>query len=365
MPSFRARRAWCTAALLVASCRTAEHPGDAALDSARSAEPAASAVADTADPAAADSGRRVPVALPGRRRPRAPLSPLADSIAERLVFVPAGERWLVAAARGKRMLLDIGRVDVEVRRDPARLAAYKLAVADRSPIPAGTRLTLRGPWGQGPATVSGFDTWNGRVVAVLDAGPLVDSLAKAVDPLVGIADRAAVADTSVAASAAADTAVADSAVAAAACVRGDSLSAELRARVSAVRDSVEAAMRGATDLPTIERLVTSLRARASEARGCFGAPGRVAVAVTLWAGNYEWVRERLVLIDDAGKATAFRVADLRFKAHDLIGAFDADGDGVDDIAARGFGQRLGGTSVMRLANGRAERVAAGFSWETR
>ena len=81
------------------------------------------------------------------------------------------------------MLVDIGRVDVEVRRNPARLAAYKLAVEARTPFPTGTRFRLRGPWGADDATINGFDTWNGRIVATVATTPRVDSLAKAVEPL--------------------------------------------------------------------------------------------------------------------------------------------------------------------------------------
>jgi len=78
------------------------------------------------------------------------------------------------------MLVDIGRVDAEVRRDPARLAAYKLAVEARTPFPTGTRFRLRGPWGADDATITGFDTWNGRIVATVATATRVDSLAKSV-----------------------------------------------------------------------------------------------------------------------------------------------------------------------------------------
>ena len=57
----------------------------------------------------------------------APLSPLADSIAERMVFPPSGQLWFTAAARGKRMLVDIGRVDIDVKTEP-RASAYLEAV---------------------------------------------------------------------------------------------------------------------------------------------------------------------------------------------------------------------------------------------
>jgi hypothetical protein len=187
-----------------------------------------------------------------------------------------------------RMLIDIGRVDMEVRRDPARLAAYKLAVEARTPFPTGTRFRLRGPWGADDATIKGFDTWNGRIVATVATTPRVDSLAATVEPLPATAqlvDSASEALT--------DTA----------CVRGP-LSPELEARVKLVRDSLEQALRE-TERPPYERLLKSLKSRSTSAAGCFPR-GRVVVIATLWAGEYEWVREIVVLLDDAGKpATVF------------------------------------------------------------
>ncbi|MBI2408708.1 MAG: hypothetical protein HYV19_10450 [Gemmatimonadetes bacterium] len=66
-----------------------------------------------------------------------------------------------------------------------------------------------------------------------------------------------------------------------------------------------------------------------------------------------------------GAVTALRVDDGRFRAHELLTAFDADGDGVDDLAARGTTQRAGGTALLRLDlnRRRAERLVAGFAWE--
>jgi hypothetical protein len=102
----------------------------------------------------------------------------------------------------------------------------------------------------------------------------------------------------------------------------------------------------------------------SQARGCFGEARR-ALIVSLRAGDVEWVRERLVLIAPGGAVTALRVDDGRFRAHELLTAFDADGDGVDDLAVRGTTQRAGGTAILRidLAKRRADRLAAGFAWE--
>ncbi|HEX4932676.1 MAG TPA: hypothetical protein VFV33_05810, partial [Gemmatimonadaceae bacterium] len=96
--------------------------------------------------------------------------------------------------------------------------------------------------------------------------------------------------------------------------------------------------------------------------GCFGA-ARGVVIVTLYAGDYEWVRERVLLVGDARTVRA-SVRDLRFRAHEALHALDADGDGVDDLAARAWTPRGGGTVILRLAQeSRFERLASGFAWE--
>ena len=289
----------------------------------------------------ADSARAV------RPRRPAPLSPIADTIAERLVFTPATQSWFVAAARGKRMLVDIGRVDIEVRRDPARLAAYKTAVAARSRIPVGARLRLRGPWGGDDAVVTGFDTWNGRIVAVIESSPRVDSLAQTVDPLPATAQLA-------------DSAAPPSDPACAVA----SVPAGVLQRATVVRDSLEQLLRS-TAIPPTARLVASVKIRSTQMPGCFGE-GKLLLLVTLFAGNYEWVRERAVLLSDTGTAMPLRVIDYRFKAHEPMYAFDGDGDGIDDLAARGLAERAGATIVLRFADGKQlERLAGGFAWESR
>ena len=337
--------------------------GDSSVASASPASPVASAESDTAlstgvgslqgsiDSALAATQRRIRPRA--RARPRV-IPPLADTIAEKLVFPPVTQSWFLAAARGKRMLIDIGRVDVEVRRDPKRLEAYKLAVDARSPFPTGTRFRLRGPWGADDATITGFDTWNGRIVATVATSALVDSLAAAVEPLPATAQlvdsaAAAVSDTG--------------------CVRG-ALPPALEARVKVVRDSLEQLLR-TTEKPPYERLMKSLKSRSSSAAGCFPR-GRVVVIATMWAGEYEWVREIVVLLDDAGALSPLRLRDYRFRGHEAIYALDGDGDGVDDLATRGYGPNLGGTSVLRIEEGRTpkeprrlERMATGFAWEIR
>jgi hypothetical protein len=288
-----------------------------------------------------------------RARPKS-LPPLADSIAEKLVFPPVTQSWFLAAARGKRMLVDIGRVDVEVRRDPARLAAYKLAVEARTPFPTGTRFRLRGPWGADDATISGFDTWNGRIVAKVVTSPRVDSLAQTVEPLPATAqlvDSASEAFT--------DTV----------CVRGP-LPAALDARLKVVRDSLEQVLR-LGEKPPYERLLKSLKYRSTAVSGCFPG-GHVIIMATAWAGEYEWVRELVMLMDDTGKLNPLRLRDYRFRGHEAVYALDGDGDGIDDLATKGYGPSLGGTSVLRIVDGRTpkdprrlERMATGFAWEIR
>jgi hypothetical protein len=336
---------------------------DSTTDSPRPESRVPSPAADTAlstgvgslrgsiDSALAATARRVRPAA--RARPRT-IPPLADSIADRLVFPPVTQGWFLAAARGKRMLVDIGRVDVEVRRDPARLAAYKLAVEARTPFPAGTRFRLRGPWGADDATINGFDTWNGRIVATLATSPRVDSIAKVVEPLPATAQLVDSAFGSMT-----DTN----------CVRGP-LSPALDARVKLVRDSLDQWLRMG-EKPPYDRLLKSLKSRSTSAVGCFPG-GRAIVIATLWAGEYEWVREQVVLMDSTGKLSPLRLRDYRFRGHEAIYALDGDGDGIDDLATRGYGPNLGGMSVLRIVDGktpkdprRLERMATGFAWENR
>ena len=303
------------------------------------------------DSALAATAQRI---RPAARARQKQLPPLADSISDKLVFPPVTQGWFLAAARGKRMLVDIGRVDVEVRRDPARLVAYKLAVDARTPFPTGTRFRLRGPWGADDATITGFDTWNGRIVATLATAPRVDSMAKTIEPLpvtAQLVDSASEAldDTT--------------------CVRG-AVPGALETRMKVVRDSLEQFLRS-TEKPPYERLMKSLKSRSTGVSGCF--PGGPAIVIaTLWAGEYEWVREIVVLLDAAGKPIPLRLRDYRFRGHEAIYALDGDGDGIDDIATRGYGPNLGGTSVLRLVDGktpkepkRLERMATGFAWEIR
>lgn len=297
------------------------------------------------------------------RTQNARLSPLADSLARFLVFVPVTQRWFAAASRGQRMLVDLGRVDTTVGDNPVRQAAFREAVAQLGPIVRGDRLRLRGPWGSDDVTVSGFDSWSGRIVATLAVPKHVDSLARATDWLPAVAVRS------------------DSGQHQSPRVCNLEIPPALNARLSAVKDSVVKALRAAKDLPRVNRLANSLKDVSSRTAGCF--ENAIAILlVTLYAGEYEWVRERAFAIDSLGVVRPLTVRDLRFKSHEALAAFDADEDGDDDLAARGRATRAGALVVLRLVDApaparsgaanapapnvpaaRLERAAAGFAWE--
>ncbi len=272
---------------------------------------------------------------------------LADSVRPYLVFAPKGEMWFVAASRGKRMLLDIGRVDLEVRKDSALAAAYRETVAAHAPFKLGGSFTLRAPWGTERVRATAVDSWNGRVVYVLEGSALMDSLAKEKAPLTA----AAVRDTTLGGTPAT-------------CDRAPPIGV-FAERVDAVRDSLEWALR-AEGLPIYERLQRRITVASSRVPGCFGE-ARVMLAVSLRAAATEWSRQRVVLIHPDGSVLPLQVQDFRFRAHDLLHALDADGDGVDDVAAIGRAHLMGGTTVLRYdpTTKRLVRLAAGFSWEER
>jgi hypothetical protein len=278
------------------------------------------------------------------------LSRLADSLSNYLVFPPIGDTAFVVASRNKRMLVDIGRVDAEVRKDSAKAAAFREAVEKRSPVTVGTKFMLRAPWGVEEVTATGVDVWNGRIVLRISGSSAMDSLARGKNTVVATAV--------VAAAGAAGAAKTDS------CDRVKPLSPELSARVTVVRDSLLDELRKGPQ-PLYERLKKKMSLATSQVTGCFGGTGRVALVASLKAANNEWVREKLVIIDEAGKLTSLRINDLRFRAHELIQAFDADGDGVDDLATRATTERAGATTVLLLdlKGKKLVRFAQGFSWE--
>lgn len=285
---------------------------------------------------------------------------LPDSIRPYLVFRPVDESWFVAANRGKRMLLDVGRVDLEVRKDSAVAAAYRTAVAERSPVPMGTRFQLRGPWGSELVTAQGVDSWNGRIVLVLQGSAVMDSLAQRTATVVASAAPLAGPATT----GPAPSAVPVTPPIAPSCLRAP-LTPDERQRVQVVRDSLVKVLRGA-GLPPYPRLASRVTSESSEVVGCFDR-ARIALAVSLRTPTMEWARQRLVLIDATGAVRAVPVEDFRLKVHDLLHALDADGDGLDDLAAVGRTERGGATSILRYDRTarRFTRLASGFAWEDR
>jgi hypothetical protein len=318
-----------------------------------------------------DSGFRL------HRHGERPLSPLADSIANSLVFVPRDRAWFSVASRGRHMLLDIGRADLSIKRDSLMRAAYVEAVSRLSPLALGTVLRLRAPYSiDERVKVTGFDLWNGRIVARLSVSHLLDSLAKAEDMLPATAMRfdttaatAATPDstrgaTATAATVTNGTPTSDSAAKAApaVCVR-DTLPTILATRAIAVRDSL---VRFLTDSakPPYERQLGTARVLSWWVPGCFGI-GHALVVANKRTPEMDFAVERIALVDSIGNVIPVRSVDLRFHAHDPLYVFDADGDGIDDLAARGHGDRSGGLTIMRLdlATRRFVRLVSGFAWE--
>jgi hypothetical protein len=349
----------------LAACRPA--------DSAPSADSAALLAMGEPEPAVRPLDARPTPAAP-RVRPR-PMSPLADSVARLLVWAPRTQTWFAVAARGKRMVVDLGRADVDPRSSAALDSAYHEATARTASVPIGTRLTVRGAWGADEATVAGYSWANGRIVAELAVSPRLDSLARRGWLLPGAARRPTAGETAARAATRPDSTGAvpasDSTSAPApapvlptdTCTRGP-VPAPLAERADIVRDSL-AMWLFEHQAPPFERFNDLTRVESSRTVGCFGV-GRLALVVSLRAGADEWLRQRAVMLDDSGRVSPLRVEDLRFRAHELLTALDADGDGVDDLATRGVAERSGAISILRLVDGRRlVRLASGFAWEAR
>ena len=247
------------------------------------------------------------------------------------------------------MLVDLGRVDLEVRRDSARAALYRQLLVTRAPLGVGTRLRLHGPWGSDDAEISGYDTWNGRIVAVLAVPPRVDSLARRIEPLPASAIRA-------------DSVAPPTGPP---CVR-DTITLAHAQRLDVLRDSVEEALRaGVADIP-YERLAASITVKTTVAHGCFAGGGRTILVSSLRAGSLEYVRERVFLVFETGRVAPMRISGSPWRAHEAIYALDANGDGADDLAVRGASDRAGGTLILRLSSAsRLEKLTGGFNWEQR
>ena len=114
------------------------------------------------------------------------------------------------------------------------------------------------------------------------------------------------------------------------------------------------------------RFAKATTVRGEAALGCFGN-WRAIVVVNSRTPGFEWNEERTLLVAADGKVQTARLRDLRLRAHESLLAFDADGDGVDELSARGLATRMGAQSIMKLdpATRRFARFASGFAWETR
>ena len=143
----------------------------------------------------------------------------------------------------------------------------------------------------------------------------------------------------------------------------DSLPTDVRYRVKEVKDSLDLVVR-AVPRPAYTGVSKKVFVKMTQVNGCFGI-GRTAVSVVLRDDRGEWFVERLVLLDERGRIVAVKVADLRFRWHELLGAYDADGDGIDDLATRAVTERAGATTILRLdtKGKKFERLTAGFAWE--
>jgi hypothetical protein len=373
----------CGGALACPDRRTAPPAQDdstaAATDSVnRTSSDTILAPTDRAVAAAATTAAAPPPPAP----PPRVLSPLADTISQYLVFAPTVQTWFLAAKRGKRLLVDIGRVDTDVRHDHHRTLAFAEAVDALTPVPKGSMLRLYGQWGQDTVAVTGFGDWNGRIVATIKASPHLDSLVRAAPMAFAAAERvdtttradSVVRDTTArgdSVRAADSTHRADSTrhadslqVARDSCL-ADSVPAALLARTALVRDSLELWLRTQPP-PPYDRLLTTEKAQSSQVVGCFGGGNRLALAVDLRAGANEWIRERAVLIDTAGRVTTLRIDDYRFKGHDFLATLDPNGAGIDGIAAKGVMEASGATVILALGpHNRAARWVSGFAWESR
>lgn len=293
------------------------------------------------------------------------LTEAEQQVADGVVFAPSiTERFLVAA-RNKRLLVDVGRVDLDVKKDAQLLPIVRRVSARVGPLAHVTHLRVRGTWGAETDSITGYDVWNGRAVAVLAVGPATDSLLKRNAPLVGVATRVSPADSASAAPAPTSPATTSPATPgpSVACAR-DSIATPFNVRVAAVRDSL---VRWVSDSLRPSYAATArLAVRGDTASGCFGA-WRALVVVTTRTSAFDWSDERSLLVAPDGKPVSARLRDLRLRTHESLVAFDADGDGIDELATRGLAPRMGAQSVLKLdpVSRRFSRFASGFAWETR
>ena len=275
-------------------------------------------------------------------------------VADGIVFFPSMIERFVAASRNKRLLVDLGRVDLATKPDAQHMAVVRRVASLVGPLSHVPFVRVRGSWGTEVDSITGYDVWNGRIVAVLAPSSRADSLLKKSAPLLAVATRMLVP---------ADTTAPDTLAGAKGCAR-DSVPPELPARVALVRDSL---VKWVTDsLKPPYGLPTKLTVRGDTVSGCFG-PWRALVVVTTRTSAFDWSDERALLVAPDGKPATARLRDLRLRTHESLVAFDADGDGIDELAARGLAPRMGAQSILRLdpATRRFLRLASGFAWETR
>jgi hypothetical protein len=302
-----------------------------------------------------------------RVTPKLPaLTEAEQQIADGVVFAPRMTERFLVASRKKRLLVDVGRVDL-AKLDAEQLATLRRVSARTGPFNGVTHLRVRGSWGEETDSIVGYDVWNGRAVAVLAASPATDSLLKKNASLVGVATRAVASTDSVEAPAApvkqagAATSATPMPVV---CVR-DSLVPQMQLRVTAVRDSLQRWVTDSLHSPFI-RFAKATTVRGEAALGCFGA-WRAVVVVTSRTPGFEWNEERALLVAPDGMVQTARLRDLRLRAHESLLAFDADGDGIDELSTRGLATRMGAQSILKLdpSTRRFARFASGFAWETR
>ncbi|MGQ0766445.1 MAG: hypothetical protein ACT4OZ_12355 [Gemmatimonadota bacterium] len=300
---------------------------------------------DTLRATAVDSAAQVTTRIPERHAAPRRLPPVADTIAQRLVFFPATQRWFLGAVRDSQFGIDLGRIDIDLQKPPSRLAAFASAAEATSPWEKGTTFRLRGAWGEEDATITAFVAVGNRIIARLALSQLAESVLVVSRRGGGVATAQLVESATPS--------------------RESACSREapevLTRRLNRAADSLVNILRSG-EQPVFDRLRQSLRARKSTIVGCFGAWRGIAIA-SLSAGDYEWARERAVLVGDSG-VRSLTVRDLRYRSHEFLHALDGDGDGVDDVAARAWTPRSSGTVVLRFAEGvRLERLAAGYSTE--
>jgi hypothetical protein len=353
IPPRSIRRRSALLALLAAQACSGDTPAVGAGSAIDSEEPVPVSTSAPPPVTVAQQGDTSAALRPAGRVP--PLTDEEQRVAELIVFAPSTADRFLVAARGKRLLVDLGRVDLDVKQKPERLALVRRVAARTGPLARVAQVRVSGTWGEETDSIVGYDVWNGRAVAVLAVPPRTDSLLQRNLPLVGVATRAA-RDGSVAPP--------PPVAGVAPCAR-DSVPPVLQARVAAVRDSL---VRWVTDslTPPYARLVKSTAVRGDATIGCF-ANWSAVVIVTSRTPSLEWNEERALLVGPTGAVASARLRDLRLRAHESLMAFDADGDGVDELAARGLAVRMGAQSVLKLdpATRRFSRYASGFAWESR